>query len=91
MQISSKVSRRPVPNPSTIRIQAKTFHETGSVKNRKINHRRHFLKEETLDEIGERLERTPRKSLKRLSQGTGICVVYTKSNKITEITDNYVL
>ena len=45
---------RPVPNPSTIRRQAKRLKETGSVKNRKVNRRRHVLTEETLDEIGER-------------------------------------
>ena len=42
-----------MPNPVTIRRQAKRFKETGSVKNRKVN-RRHVLTEETLDEIGER-------------------------------------
>ena len=73
-QISCKVSGRPVPNPSTIRIQAKIFKETGSVKNRKVNCRRHVLTEETLDEIGERLEHTPKKSQKRLSQETGVSV-----------------
>ena len=43
-------------------------------------------KEETLDDIGERLEHAPQKSLKRLSQGnwSSICVVCTKSNKITK-------
>ena len=45
---------RPVPNPSTIRRQAKKFKETGFVNNTKINRRRHVLTEETLDEIGER-------------------------------------
>ena len=45
----------PVPNPSTVRSQAKIFKERGSVKNRKVNRRRHVPKEETLDEIGERL------------------------------------
>ena len=49
-----KFPGRPVPNPSTIRRQAKRFKETGSVKNRKVNHRRHVLTEETLDETGER-------------------------------------
>ena len=34
--------------------QAKTFRETGSVKNREVNRRRHVLTEETLHEIGER-------------------------------------
>ena len=54
-----------MPIPSTIR-QAKRFKETGSVKNMKVN-RRHVLTEETLDDIGERLEHTPYKSLKCLS------------------------
>ena len=49
----------PVPNPSAIRRQAKRLKETGSVKNRKVHRRRHVLTEETLDEIGERLEHTP--------------------------------
>ena len=53
-----------MPNPSTIRRQAKIFKETGSVKNRKVNCRRHILTEETLDEIGKSLEHTPQKSLK---------------------------
>ena len=69
-----KFPGRPVPNPSTIRRQAKRFKETGSVKNGKVNHRHHVLTEETLDEIGERLEHTPQKSLKRLSQETGVSV-----------------
>ena len=50
----------PVPNPSTITRQAKRFKETGSVKNRKVNRRRHVLTEEPLDELGERLERIPK-------------------------------
>ena len=55
-----KFPGRPVPNPSTIRRQAKRFKETGSVKNRKVNRRRLILTEETLDDIGERLEHTPK-------------------------------
>ena len=49
-----KFPGRPVPNPSTIRREAKRFKETGSVKNRKVNCQRHVLTEETLDEIGKR-------------------------------------
>ena len=63
-----------MPNPSAIRRQAKIFKETGSVKNRKVNRRRHVLTEETLDEVGERLEHALQKSLKRLSQETGVSV-----------------
>ena len=48
-----KFLRGPVPNHSTIRRQAKIFKETGSIKNRNVNRRRHVLIEETLDEIGE--------------------------------------
>ena len=51
-----------MPNPSTIRRQAKIFKETGSIKNRKVNCRHHVLTEEILDEICERLEHTPQKS-----------------------------
>ena len=54
-----KIPGGPEPNLSTIRRQAKIFKETDSVKNRKVNHRRHVLTEETLDVIGERLEHTP--------------------------------
>ena len=80
-----KFPGRPVPNPSANRKQAKRLKETGSIKNRKINCRRHVLTEETLNEIGERLEHNPRKSLKRLGTGNwSICAVCTKSNKITE-------
>ena len=63
-----------MPNPSTIRRQAIRFKETGSVKNRKVNRLRHVLTEETLDEIGKRLEHTSQKSLKRSSQETGVSV-----------------
>ena len=77
-------------NPSTIRKQVKRFKETGYVKNRKVNHRCQVLTEETLDEIGDRLEHTLQKSLKRLLPGNwSICVICTKSNKITEITYMY--
>ena len=65
---------RPVPNPSTIRRLAKWFYERGSLKNRNVNRRRHVFTEETLDEIGERLTHNPQKSLKRLSQETGVSV-----------------
>ena len=42
--------------------------------NGKVNCRRHVLTEETLDEIGERLEHTPQRSLRCLSQETGVSV-----------------
>ena len=64
----------PVPNPSTIRRQAKRFKETGAVKSRKVNCQQPVLTDEILDEIGERLEHIPQKSLKHLSQETGVSV-----------------
>ena len=64
----------PVPNPSTIRRQAKRFKETGYVKNIKVNRLRQVLTEETIDEIGDRLEHTLQKSLKCLLQETGVSV-----------------
>ena len=77
----------PVPNASTIRRQAKRFKETGFVKNRKVNRRRHVLTEETLDEIGVRLEHTLPKICKIFITGNwSICA---KSNKITEISCLY--
>ena len=59
-----KFSGGRVPNPSTIRGLAKRIKETGCAN---VNPRRHVLKEETLDDIGERLEHAHQKSLKRLS------------------------
>ena len=44
------------------------------LKNRNVNCSRHVLIEETLDEIGERLEHNPQKFLKRLLQETGVSV-----------------
>ena len=79
----------PVPNLSTIRRQAKIFKETGSVKNRKVNRQCHVLTEEKLDEIGERLQHTPKISKTFITGNWKICVVCTKSNKITEITYTY--
>ena len=82
-----KFTGRPVPNPSTIRRQANRFKETGSVKNRKVDHRRHVLTEETLlvDEIGERLEHTPQKSLKHLSQETGVGLSVSSVQRATKL------
>jgi hypothetical protein len=39
---------------------------------RKQKHKRRVLPEEKLDDIGARREHTPRKSLKRLAQETGV-------------------
>ena len=60
---------------NTIRRLAKRFKETGSTKNRNVKRRCHVLREETLNEIGERLEHNPQKPLKCLSQETGVSVL----------------
>ena len=81
-----------MPNPSTIRGLAKRFKETGYVKNRNVNRRRHVLTEETLDEISERLEHTPQKSLKCLSQETGVSVSSVqRATKLLKLRRAYVL
>ena len=67
-----KFPGRTVANASAIRRQAKRFKETGYIKNRKVIRQLHVLTEETLDETGERLEHTPQKSLKHLSQETRV-------------------
>jgi response regulator of citrate/malate metabolism len=45
---------------------------TGHLIDKKQKHKRRVLTEEKLDDIGARLEYTPRKSLKRLAQETGL-------------------
>ena len=60
------------PHKNTVRKLVNRFRETGSVLDRKLQRTRHVLTEEKLDEIGQTLERSPRKSLSRLSQKTGV-------------------
>ena len=60
------------PHRDTVRKLVNRFRETGSVLDRKPQRTRHVLTEEKLDEIGQTLERSPRKSLGRLSQETGV-------------------
>ena len=60
------------PHRVTVRKLVNRFRETGSVLDRKPQRTRHVLTEENLDEIGQTLERSPRKSLRRLSQETGV-------------------
>ncbi|PSN54594.1 hypothetical protein C0J52_07373 [Blattella germanica] len=60
------------PQRDTVRKLVNRFRETGSVLHRKHQRTRHVLKEEKLYEIGQTLQRSPRKSLSRLSQETGV-------------------
>ena len=56
----------------TVRKLVNKFRETGSVLDRKPQRTPHELTEEKLNEIEQTLERSPRKSLSRLSQKTGV-------------------
>ena len=60
------------PHRDTVRKLVNRFRETGFVLDRKPQRTRHVLKEEKLDDIKQTLERSPRKSLSRLSQETGV-------------------
>ena len=60
------------PHRDTVRKLVNRFRETGSVLDRKPQRTRHVLREENLDEIGQTLKHSLRKSLSRLSQETGV-------------------
>ena len=74
-----KFPERPVP----IRRLAKRFIETGSIKNRNVNHRLHVLTEETLNETGKRTY-LPKISKKFITGNLSLYAICTESNKITE-------
>ena len=61
----------------TILEIVKKFETTGSVANKKRNRERTVLTEETLEEIGASLDRTPTKSIPKLAQQVGISVFCT--------------
>ena len=56
----------------TVHEIVKKFKTTCSVANKKRNHKHTVLTEETLDEIGASLERTPTESIPKLAQQVGI-------------------
>lgn len=62
----------PAPGRETVRRHVNRLRETGSVLDKKRIVTRRVLTEEKLDEIGQKLEQSPRKSLSRLSQETGV-------------------
>jgi transposase len=63
-----------VPQRETVHRLVNKVRWTGSVLDRKAESKRRVLTEEKLDEIGAQLEHTPRKSLRRLAQETGISI-----------------
>jgi transposase len=61
-----------VPSRQTIHNFVNKLRATGLLIDKKQKHTRRVLIEEKLHDIGARVEHTPRKSLKRLVQETGV-------------------
>jgi transposase len=61
-----------VPSRQTIHNLVNKLRKTELVIDKKQKHKRRVLTEEKLDDMGARLEHTPKKSLKRLAQETGV-------------------
>jgi transposase len=61
-----------VPSRQTIHNLVNKLRTTGLLIDKKQKHKRRVLSEEKLNDIGARLEHTRRKSLKGLSQETGV-------------------
>jgi hypothetical protein len=61
-----------VPNRSCVHKIVNNLRETGSLRDKRNELKRQVLTEEKLDDIGARLENSPRKSLKRLAQEAGV-------------------
>lgn len=86
----SKVRRRfglkfrdvPVPSRETVHRTVNKVRETGSLQDRKPESKRRVLTEEKLDEIGAKLEHSPRKSLRRLAQETGVSITSARTATI---------
>jgi transposase len=60
-----------VLNKSTIQRLVERFHETGSIGEKRSG-RRPVLSYDSLEDVRERLLQSPRKSLRKLSQQTGM-------------------
>ena len=61
-----------VPSREAVRLLVNKFRETGSILDKKRNVEQRVLMGRKLEEIGERLENSPQKSLRRLPQETDI-------------------
>ena len=59
-----------VPSREAVRLLVNKFRETGSILDKKRNAKWRVLTEQKLQEIGERLENSPQKYLRRLAQET---------------------
>jgi transposase len=60
------------PSRQTIHNLVNELRSTGLLTDKRHKHWRRMLTKEKLDDIGARFEHTPRKSLKRLTQETGV-------------------
>jgi transposase len=63
-----------VRSRQTIRSLLNKLRKTGVLIDKKQKHKCQVLTEVRLDDIGARLEHTPRKSLKRLAQEIGVSI-----------------
>jgi transposase len=61
-----------VPNKSTVQRLVERFRETGSIGEKRRSGRPSVLSNDSLEDIRARLLQSPRKSLRKLSQQTGI-------------------
>jgi transposase len=61
-----------VPNKSTIQRQVERFRETGSIGEKRRSGRPSVPSNDSLEDIRARLLQSPRKSLRKLSQQTGM-------------------
>jgi hypothetical protein len=72
------------PSRQTVHNLMNKLRSTGLLIDKKQKHKRRVLTVETLDDIGARLEPTPRKSLNRLAEETGVLKWCKKGNTIAE-------
>jgi transposase len=71
-KFQSKFRDERVPSRQTIHNLVNKLRTTGLLRDKIQKHNRRVFTEEKLVDIGARLEHTPRKSLKRLAQETGV-------------------
>ncbi|XP_014782553.1 uncharacterized protein LOC106877993 [Octopus bimaculoides] len=64
----------PPPTEQAINVLIKKFRKTGSVEKKKPVRRRIRLSDDVVEDIRQRILRSPRKSVRRLSHGTGLSV-----------------
>ncbi|XP_069683644.1 uncharacterized protein [Periplaneta americana] len=82
-----KYPESPVPTKSYVHALIRKLRNTGSVLNEKKVRRRSVLTKEKLADIQAKLQLSPRKSLRRLSQEVGIS--YTSAQRATKVLQRY--